>query len=382
MAEDEFLSTLIGKIYDAALDPDLWPSVIGEICAFVGGMTGILYAQDSTGQKGELYYDWGLERETLERYFKTYARMNPLYPARTFLDVGEVYSATDLVSVAEIESTRFHKEWALPMGSIDTVFTNLERSSNSIASFSITRSAKDGQVDSSAKQRMRLVAPHIRRSVLIGKVVDQHKLEALTFAEVVDGLVDSVFLVNSEARITFANRSGQAMLDDGHILRARQGVLVASDPDCNPDLREALKASADGDIAVGEKGVSVTLSAGATKQHLAHLLPLTSGARFKAGRQHAATAAICVRKAALDTPSPLHIVSDIYKLTASEVRTLSGIVEIGGVAGTADALGISEATVKTHLQRIFDKTGVRRQADLVKLVAAHASPFRPSSVRP
>jgi DNA-binding CsgD family transcriptional regulator len=45
----------------------------------------------------------------------------------------------------------------------------------------------------------------------------------------------------------------------------------------------------------------------------------------------------------------------------------------------ASALGISEATVKTHLQRLFAKTATNRQADLVKLLAAHTSPLRESN---
>lgn len=35
----------------------------------------------------------------------------------------------------------------------------------------------------------------------------------------------------------------------------------------------------------------------------------------------------------------------------------------------ADLLGLSQATVKTHLQNVFRKTGTKRQSDLVKLVA-------------
>ena len=42
---------------------------------------------------------------------------------------------------------------------------------------------------------------------------------------------------------------------------------------------------------------------------------------------------------------------------------------------TAEALGIGEATVKTHLHRLFGKTGTSRQADLVKLVAGFSSPL-------
>jgi DNA-binding CsgD family transcriptional regulator len=38
-------------------------------------------------------------------------------------------------------------------------------------------------------------------------------------------------------------------------------------------------------------------------------------------------------------------------------------------------LGISEITVKTHLQHIYEKTGSSRQVDLVKLVAGYMSPL-------
>ena len=65
-----------------------------------------------------------------------------------------------------------------------------------------------------------------------------------------------------------------------------------------------------------------------------------------------------------------------YKLTPSELRVLNAVVEVdgGGVRAIADALGVSQATVKTHLYHIFEKTGVRRQIDLVKLVAGIGDP--------
>ena len=56
-------------------------------------------------------------------------------------------------------------------------------------------------------------------------------------------------------------------------------------------------------------------------------------------------------------------------------RVLIAIVEIGGVPEVAAALGVSDATVKTHLGRLFGKTGTARQADLVKLVAGYAMPI-------
>jgi hypothetical protein len=46
-------------------------------------------------------------------------------------------------------------------------------------------------------------------------------------------------------------------------------------------------------------------------------------------------------------------------------------VEVGGAPQVAETLGIGEGTVKTHLKRLYAKTGARRQADLVKLFAGY-----------
>jgi DNA-binding CsgD family transcriptional regulator len=51
------------------------------------------------------------------------------------------------------------------------------------------------------------------------------------------------------------------------------------------------------------------------------------------------------------------------------------VVEVGGVPEVAEALGIAETTVRFHLRQLFAKTGTRRQADLVKLVAGFANPL-------
>ena len=82
-----------------------------------------------------------------------------------------------------------------------------------------------------------------------------------------------------------------------------------------------------------------------------------------------------VRKPGLDSRSPLEALAKLYNLTAAEVRVLQAVVETGGVPQIANELGLAESTVRSHLRSLFDKTGLNRQADLVELVAEHASPF-------
>ena len=41
----------------------------------------------------------------------------------------------------------------------------------------------------------------------------------------------------------------------------------------------------------------------------------------------------------------------------------------------ATAFGVADTTVRTHVNRLFEKTGATRQADLVKLVAGYTTPL-------
>lgn len=88
-----------------------------------------------------------------------------------------------------------------------------------------------------------------------------------------------------------------------------------------------------------------------------------------------ATAALFVHKAALETPSRPEAIAKAFKLTPTELRVLLALVEVGGGPDIAEALGIADGTVKTHLGHLFQKTGVKHQADLVKLVAGFSSPL-------
>jgi DNA-binding CsgD family transcriptional regulator len=57
----------------------------------------------------------------------------------------------------------------------------------------------------------------------------------------------------------------------------------------------------------------------------------------------------------------------LYGLSAAEERVLEQIVTGQMPQEAAGELGVSLATVKTHLQKLFAKTGARRQVELVQL---------------
>jgi DNA-binding CsgD family transcriptional regulator len=130
-----------------------------------------------------------------------------------------------------------------------------------------------------------------------------------------------------------------------------------------------------GDAALGTTGIAVPLISKDGERYVAHLLPLSSGDRRRAGRTYTAAAALFVRKPTLVAPSAFEVIGKTFKLTPTELRVLLAIVEVGGVPEVAAALGVAVTTIKTHLGRLFEKTGATRQADLVKFVAGYATPL-------
>jgi DNA-binding CsgD family transcriptional regulator len=376
MDESQLLSLLIGGIYDAALDPSLWPGVLAKAAAFVGGISAALYAKDAAAKRGNIFYQDGrIEPRYVQLYFDKYVKLDPATTGHFFADIGQPIATADLIPYDEFLQTRFYKEWAKPQRLVDHVTVVLDKSNTSVALFGIFRHERDGVADAETRRRMKLIAPHVRRAVLIGRVIELKTAEASTFADTLDGLGAGLFLVDAAGRIVHANAAGHARLAAGDILKSAGGRLSANEPEADRLLHETFAAAGKGDAALGTRGIAVPLIAGDGERHVAHALPLTSGARRRAGIAYAATTALFVHKAALDTPSPPETIAKTYRLTPTELRVLLAIVEVGGVPEVAGALGVSSETVKTHLGRLYVKTGASRQADLVKLVAGFASPL-------
>jgi len=375
--ETEVLSSLIGTIYDTTLDRGLWPEVLRRSAEFVGGSAASLYSKNAARKTGSPVLFWNPRYAAggVPSYFDEYVRIDPTTTCQFLFEVGEIYSIGDCIPYAEFLETRVYKEYAKPLGMADQLATTLDKSATGFSLFAIFRDEEQGRVDGEMRRRMRLVVPHVRRAVLIGNVMDLNRADATAFADTLSGLAAGVFLVDENARIVLANTAGQIMLEQGEILRQKDLVLTTVNPRTGTTLPEIIASARDGDTALGIKGIALPLSS-PPEPWLAHILPLTSGMRRDAGIAYAAVAAVFVHKASLETPSAMETMSKLYRLTPSELRVLAAMSEVGGISAVAQVVGISEATVKTHLQRLFGKTGTNRQADLAKLVAAHASPLR------
>jgi len=372
MELNEKLLSLVGDIYDAALDDSRWPSTLRCIVDIAGGQSGGLVRIGAAGE-AVIAHAVGVEPAYVQSYVETY---EPFDPSRGVLHapVGEIQTISDWIDVDEFRTTVFYNEWTRPQGLEDAANILLDKSAEGISRLSIMKAG--GPVDRRMVQVISHLTPHLQRAMIVRqKLQQQDALETIS-VRTLDALRTAVLLLDAEAHITHANAGARDILDEAEILRSVRGRLVTSDPNADRVLRQALADTAVGDRAMTSASISLHLAARDGSHHVAHLLPLTAGRRQSFAAGYDACAVLFVSKTALDTTVAPDLIRKLFKLTPAELRVFLSIVEIGGVPDVARSMGIAESTIKTHLARIFVKTGTKRQADLVRLMAAFTPPIR------
>jgi DNA-binding CsgD family transcriptional regulator len=367
----ENFSASIAEVYDAVLDPTLWPRALKKAARFVGGSSAVLFSKNTFDKSGNLVFAVGLDEQFKALYSERYITFDPIPFGAHFQEIGEPIAATDLVPYNEFLQSRFYHEWARPQQLVDSIAVVLDKSPATAAVFEIFRHESDGIADEGARARMRLIIPHFRRAVVASMLIKSKTDEAANFRNALDGLKPSVFLVDANGRIEYANAAGHALLYDGDVLRAASGRIIATDLDTQKALYDVLAALQRGDAKLEAKGIVFPLGRQRGESYFAHALSLASDARRREGSGIAA--AIFVHKEGIGIQQPLEVISEQYRLTPAELRVLLAVMEVDGTPQIAETLGIGAETVKTHLKRIYAKTGTCRQTDLIKLVAASSN---------
>jgi DNA-binding CsgD family transcriptional regulator/PAS domain-containing protein len=372
----EAFSNLVGRIYDAAIDPGQWEAVLGEASVFTNAERAILIHEDAVQPSRSLFYISNPDPEWDRLYLETYLLINPARLALVSrVRPGDIVLTTDYMSKREYLRTRFAQEFLSRRNFIDVATAVLEMTATSITVLGIVRSEAQGFADAAVRRKLGWIAPHFRRALAIGSLFEQRRMEARVLADTLDGLTAPVFILARDGGIVHANGSAQDLVMNEATFRVSDGKLIPRDPASRAALAEALVAAAGGDEALGAKDLSILFRTNGGRAFLGVLMALTDGARRPAAERYHAVAALCLREVSGDAVVVPPAIAELYGLTRREMTVFATIVENAGVPETAAILGLAEGTVKSHLKSIFRKTGARAQADLVKLAAGVASPF-------
>lgn len=237
-----------------------WIEALKAAVRFVGGPAASIFSKNVDQKSGTIYLQPGIDPNYLRLYFDKYVNLDPASNVQLFADVGDIVSTKTCMPCHQFLETRFYNEWVRPQRLVDAATAILQKEHSAVAMFTVFRHQRDRLVDTEMRRRMPLLFPHVRRSVLIGRLLDIRQSETAAFADTLDALRAAIFLVDANGRIVHENSATNTLASEGQVLSAVVGRLFALDPTVNGRLQDAFMAAGEGDEAIGVKGVSLPLT--------------------------------------------------------------------------------------------------------------------------
>jgi DNA-binding CsgD family transcriptional regulator/PAS domain-containing protein len=367
-------SDLIGSIYDCALDPSRWEKTLVDVMQAADCHTAVLNLSDLRNNRIMIDTTVGIPprwmQEILKHIPEIHARLGEALASWRSLDDPYVISRHLPPSYAE--ASPYVQQCLKPQGIVDVMQFFLMHEEERFAGFALARHERQGLVDEELIELAKLLLPHIRRAVTISNVLDARTLERARMSDALDAFKCGVVLTDREGTILHANEAATQMLRNGGPIEDKRGLLRGKDAAAAAELRNAIRLAAQDETGVGTAGLAIRLTDTDDLPLFAHVLPLTGG-EFRTRLDPAAVAAVFIG-APSDEQDAADTIRRAYDLTRAEARLLATLLRGQTLSEGATALGVARTTARTHLARIFSKTGVSRQADLMRLAARAAPP--------
>jgi DNA-binding CsgD family transcriptional regulator len=370
------LSELIGLIYDAAIDTRKWSvameairtelrcaianlslqAPIGTVALRVSDNIPQHYVDLMPGYILDVIDQWGgveaLQTRPLDRPY-VLSRVNP--------------GACDF----EVTTNRHALEWRKPQGLIDIIAVGLARDDRAAGSMQFGRHKDVGPIGDREVEILTLLVPHLQRAATINRMLDLAAIAKETFEAAIDTLSVPVLLTDDLMRIVYANPAARRMLERGDLIRERNGLLSAASKPVTRALEIAIERASNDIAALGRKGFGIPVRRNDGESGALHVLPLRQGAAL------APRAVVAIFVAHTGTPfiAPTEIVAALFDLTPAESRVFDRIVGGQTVVEAAAALGVETSTIKTHMLRVYEKTGVRRRSELQQMASSLIVPI-------
>ena len=203
------------------------------------------------------------------------------------------------------------------------------------------------------------------------KTIRSEALEAT-----LNALASGVYLTDRHGRVVFMNRAAEHQVRTSNALRIENNRLAPVDRAARVAMSNAIAEAITDEAETPTSGMTLALPGGEDKGLVATILPLGRGERRNVCGAFAAMAAIFVQDPVVVPPFPGEAFAKLYGLTGGELRVLLAMAPGLGVKEAAEMLGISEATARTHVQHIYDKTGTSKQTELMHLFMSASPPVR------
>lgn len=368
-------SGLIASIYDCALAADRWPEMLGRLHRRLGFANAILaFSLHPSGVIVHLETA-GVPDHHARRLADQTARWTEVIAA---LPTEEPAVMSRIAPVGAMLGGPFYREWARPQGLIDAIGVTLTRDGGRATALIMGRHRDAGPITAADVDALRLFLPHLRRTAAIQRGFELQATVLSAFQQVIDALAAPIFLVDEGLILIHANAAGRAALASGDPLREDQGRLRLANAATRGTLQQAVNGACGVEGGTGACGRGTPVFHGDGRLSALHVMPLALSGAPPGGARGFDSCAVCGLFLS-DGRAPsaaAAVAASAFGLTAAEVQVFSHIAAGMTVTAAAEAIGIRPSTVRTHLLRLFNKTGTHRQVDLALLADRLGGPLR------
>lgn len=351
---------LIDDIYEAGAHPEHWQQALrslaettGSIDATMGGQTPALVPMLVTARTAP---------DFVSSYAEHYHTRNAMQLAVHALPVGKPVLDHMVLDQDAFRAGEFYNEWCLPQNYRHGAALNLATSGGWRATLMVSGRHEYGL---EVLRIFRLISPHLVRAFQLNQVLHETQAMGMGAFAALEYLDRGALLVGVNGVVRTANSLAETILARGDGLELRNGQLVCSNGDETARLNRMISQSVRG-IVSPEAGL-MRISRRADHSPLSlQCLPFPNSNWWPGFTQQLAVIFVSDPDARIE--QAMERMRQRYGLTPAEARLAWEIVRGGGRKSAAASRGISDATARSQLTSIFDKTGVRRQSELVRIV--------------
>jgi DNA-binding CsgD family transcriptional regulator len=365
--ETETFSSVVSDIYDCALNPLGWNTVLTRVSTLMNAAYATMSLADLPHINPVMAAHSPWDPEMLRILNEDFgAEGVPGLRDVIFGDLDAPRSTMNQMSEEEFQQSRFYHEWARPQRLRDACVVKFAQTGNRLGVVGVITYAEREIVSADERRFMQLISPHIRRAALIGDLLDQERITTHLYKQTLALLGTPVILTDKTGKLLFANQNAEVLLSAGKGLKSVKGIVTGSSLMGAGALADAIARAAAGELSLGGRGIGIPLSERGAEPAVAYVLPLTRGTAR--GTYEDAAVAIFIASGAGAALPPEALLVTLFDLTPMEARVMMSLGSGKARLDASASLGMSENTVKTHLARIFAKTGTSRQSDLVRVL--------------
>ena len=357
------LSELIGSIYETVVDPSACPTMLNDLADLLGATGGAqVGAYNSKALSAKMLAPRVDPKElpSFSQYWADVWRQCDKHP------IGDVIVPDMRISHPDRCGTEIFSGSSKPQGPERMMGATLLTEGFVSTVVSVSRPYSQGEFDAAQTRLFAALIPHLQRAVQLGLRLAALDGPPTSSAEMLNRLPHAVLLVDAGARVIFANQAAARMLGAGNGLSLDRDSLKAETTEDTRRLRQTIADCAQPANELGGAGGRFRLSrrdrGPLTMLVIPHRTQVTWIDILRP------TAILFITEAEQAAVRRSERFSRDFGLTRAEAVFAVEISKGDGLQATASRLGVSLTTVRTHLAHVFDKTGTRRQAELVRLM--------------